>query len=306
MYKFENILICLDLTEMDDFLISYTNFIVDTFNPQKVTFLHVMESFNLPEEMASDFPELDAPLQDIIRENLEEKINAGYNSNANISQKLEILEGHTTEEIVNYARENKITLTLMGKKIGYRGRGGVVLKILGLIPSSVLLISETAHRTMKRLMVRMDNNKISAIALKMAENIAQQTDGVAQCLRVIKVPISYFPQQTTVVESKLKKQLTQHAEKEYNKFLKRQKLENSNAPCEFVVDMKGDEAQVIYNKAIQQDIDLLIIGSKIKSEMANVIIDSTSEKLAGVEKNIPVLIVKDRKQSIGFLEAIFD
>ncbi len=306
MYKFENILICLDLTEMDDFLISYTNFIVDTFQPQKVTFLHVMESFNLPEEMASDFPELGEPLQDIIQEELEEKIGAGYHNDNKVAHKLEILQGHTTEEIVNYARKNKTTLTLMGKKIGYRGRGGVVMKILGLIPSSVLLISETAQRTMKRLMVRMDYNKISAIALKMGQNIAQQTSGSLQCLRVIKVPIFYFPQQTSAVESKLKSRLTNHAEKEYKKFLRRQKLEPEIAPCSFVVDMKSDEAQVIYNNAIQQDIDLIIIGSKIKSEMANVIIDSTSEKLAGVEKNIPVLIVKDRKQSIGFLEALFD
>ncbi|MFO7938985.1 MAG: universal stress protein [Bacteroidales bacterium] len=306
MYKFDNILICLDLTEMDDFLISYANYIVDTFKPQKITFIHVMESFNLPEEMASDFPELDAPLQDIIREELEEKVKTGYNGDASVSPKLELLEGHTTEEIVNYARGNKITLTLMGKKIGYLGRGGVVLKILGLIPSSVLLISETAQRTMKRLMVRMDYSRISAIALKMAGTIVEQTNGSTQCLRVIKVPITYFPQQTKTAEVKLKTQLTQHAEKEYKKFMKRQKLSEEEFPCEYVVDFKSDEAQIIYNKAIQNDIDLLIIGSKIKSSMANVILDSTSEKLAGAEKNIPVLIVKDRKQSIGFLEALFD
>jgi len=34
--------------------------------------------------------------------------------------------------------------------------------------------------------------------------------------------------------------------------------------------------------------------------------DSTSEKLAGVEKNIPVMIVKDINHSIGFLKALFE
>jgi len=306
MYKFDNILVCLDLTDMDSFLISYTNFVVQTFKPAKVTFLHVMESFNLPEEVMASFPALDKPLDEIIREELEETIQSNYETIQEVPYELEILDGYTTEEIVNYARENKITLTLMGKKIGYQGRGSVVRKILGLIPSSVLLVSETASRTIQKLMVRMDYTKMSGVAIQMARIIQEYTQSSINCLRVIKVPISYFPQQSIATEEKLKKQLTQHAEKEYLKFMKRQKITTEHIPCDYVVDLKGEEAQVIYNQAIQQDIDLLIIGSKIKSEMANVILDSTSEKLAGVEKNIPVLIVKDRKQSIGFLEALFD
>ncbi|MDZ7777019.1 MAG: hypothetical protein U5L09_16090 [Bacteroidales bacterium] len=41
-------------------------------------------------------------------------------------------------------------------------------------------------------------------------------------------------------------------------------------------------------------------------EYADVILDSTSEKLAGPEKNIPVFVMKDRKQTMGFLDALFD
>ena len=62
----------------------------------------------------------------------------------------------------------------------------------------------------------------------------------------------------------------------------------------------------LYHYGLKHQADLIMIGSKIKSELAKVILDRTSENLADVEKNIPVMIVKDRKQTLGFLEAIFD
>jgi hypothetical protein len=48
MYQFDNILVCLDLSEMDDSLIRYSNFLVEKFKPKSVTFLHVMKSYEIP------------------------------------------------------------------------------------------------------------------------------------------------------------------------------------------------------------------------------------------------------------------
>jgi CRISPR/Cas system endoribonuclease Cas6 (RAMP superfamily) len=73
MFQFENILVCLDLSEMDDSLIRYSNFLVEKFKPKTFTFLHVMKSYEIPPEMISAFPHLDQPLSEIVEEEIQEK-----------------------------------------------------------------------------------------------------------------------------------------------------------------------------------------------------------------------------------------
>ena len=88
-------------------------------------------------------------------------------------------------------------------------------------------------------------------------------------------------------------------------FLKRFNLGEEEITFTNSLDPENDEAHMLYKQALTIGADIILIGSKIKSELADIIIDSTSEKLAATEKNIPVLIIKDRKQSIGFLKALF-
>jgi len=99
--------------------------------------------------------------------------------------------------------------------------------------------------------------------------------------------------------------MTKHGEKEYTKLMKKLKLDPQQIPCTFLYDKNYNEAQLLYHHGLVNQADLIMIGSKVKSELANVILDRTAEDLAEVEKNIPVLIVKDRKQTLGFLEALF-
>lgn len=302
--RFNNILVCLDLTEMDDFLIRYANFIVDTFSPSSVTFMHVMHPMDIPDEVRASFPGFNEPVDQLIREELEEKVNNLFSAKVNFS--IIVKQGLTTETIVHYSKNNKIDLTLMGKKIGYTGEGGITRKVTSLTPSSVLLITETAPYSIQHIWVRMDFSKISVEALKMAQIIKSHTQAKVTCHNVFKLPLSYFPQQTEKQEQKLIEQLTKHGKKEYQKVLKKLNITEDEYPCEYSLAKENNEAQILYHSAIQKQADLIMVGSKMKSGLTHVILDNTSEKLAGGGKTLPVLIVKDKKLSTGILENIFD
>jgi len=302
--KFNNILVSLDLTEMDDFLIRYANFIVDTFSPASVTFMHVMHPVEIPEEIRSSFPDFKEPVDKLIREELEDKTNELFNAKADFS--VLVKQGLTTETIVKYAKNNKVDLTIMGKKIGYTGEGGITRKVTSLTPSSVLLVTETAPYNMNHVWVRMDFSKISVEALKMAQSIKEQTGAQVTCHNVFKLPLNYFPQQTEKQEKKLIDQMTKYGKKEYQKILKKLKLNEEDYPCVFNLDKENSESQILYHRAVQNQADLILSGSKMKSGLTHVILDNTSEKLAGGGKSLPVLIVKDKKLSLGILETIFD
>ncbi len=305
MFKFDNILVCLDLSDMDESLINYSNYIVEKFKPKSLTFIHVMDTYEIPEELSGSIAGRHRPLNEIILEEIEEKVNTVYRHADSPKPSITLESGITTEKIVQFARKNKTDLALMGKKIGFAGEGGVVKNIIGLIPSSVLLISETTPHNISRIMVRTNFAKPSYAAYHMATLISEQTDADVEFHHVYKIPYNYFPEQSAQALLKLKKQLDPYIEKQYNKFVKKYKLPKG-IPFEYSVDLKGDEAQSLYNYAIKNRVDLLLTGTRLKSQLANVIMDSTSEKLAGVEKNIPVLIVKDSKESVGFLKALFD
>lgn len=305
MYTFDHILVCLDLSEMDDALIRYANFLVTKFKPQSITFLHVMKSYDIPAEMLDAFPHLDKPLVEIVENEVQEKIEGLFSHPKETQTIVKVVEGVTTDTIVKYTRENKITFTLMGKKIGYKGRGGIVRKVISIIPSSVLLISETTYPHLEHLLVRMDFSRMSSQALKMAFKIKEITGAQISCHHAFKLPLKYFPQSSPEKDKKLVDYAAKHSNKEFDKFLNKNKLQGEDIDFTSSLDPENNEADILYRHALTSGADIIIIGSKIKSELADIILDSTSEKLATAEKNIPVLIIKDRKQTIGFLKALF-
>ncbi len=305
MFKFDNILICLDLTEMDESLIGYANFMVETFKPVSITFIHVMDTYEIPEEINDAIMDTDRPLKDILRDEIEDKVQEYYLHANSLPPNIVVEEGLTVEKIVKYAQKNKTDIAVMGKKIGYVGEGGVVKKIIGLIPSAVLLISETSSYRFTRIMVRTNFASPSVIAFQMARYIQEVTGAGIEFHNVYKLPYNYFSEQTAQAAQKLKKQLESHMHKQFAKFTEKYKLP-ADIPFDYTVDLKGDEAQSLYNYAVRNHVDLVITGTRLKSQLANIIMDSTSEKLAGVEKNVPVMIVKDVKKFVGFFKALFE
>lgn len=306
MYQLDHILVPLDLSEMDEFLIRYCNFMVEHFEPRSITFMHVMQSYDIPDDVLSDFPEMDEPLSKVLEEDITEKVDSILENKEKVKTIIKVEEGLTTDTLVEYAKEHNITLTLMGKKIGYKGRGSTVRRVLSIIPSSVLLISETTPHHLNHIMVRMDFTRIAGMALKMGLRLREMTGAKVTCHNVHKLPLHYLSRPQHGEREKIEKQVTHYAQKEYAKFVKKLKMSPEEIPCTYSLDTENEEAHILYNQALRIGADMILIGSKIKSEYAEIILDSTSEKLAGPEKNIPVLIMKDRKHTMGFLEALFE
>jgi nucleotide-binding universal stress UspA family protein len=304
-FKINNLLVCLDLSDMDDALIRYTNYAVDTFKPESVTFMHVMDAYDIPDELTEALSGSPVPVEDLIRNELQEKVDDVYAKDKRIAPKVVLVSGIVTEKIIDYAGKSKIDLTLMGKKVGYAGESGVAKNIIGLIPSSVLLVTETTQPIINKIMVRTNFAQPSCVAFHMAQKIAEYTKASVEFHHVYKLPYNYFPEQSPETLKKMRRKMNPYMEKKFAKFIKKYDIPD-DVSFQYSVDLQGDEAQSLYNYAIKTGVDMIVTGTRLKSQLANIIMDSTSAKLAGVEKNIPVLIVKDSKESVGFLTALFD
>ncbi|MFW5831386.1 MAG: universal stress protein [Prolixibacteraceae bacterium] len=304
MNYMEHILVSLDLTDMDNFLIRYCSFWAKNFKPKSITFLHVIRSYDIPKEIVSAYPHLNQPLPEILKEEMDEKVNEFFDENNDIEIKTTVREGTTTETIVQYTRKNDISLIIMGKKISYQGRGRIIRKVMSIAPASVLLITETSRPRLDKVLVKMDFSKISSIALKTALHIKENTGTEITCHHAYKLPLKYFPKQPPEQDGNLLKEVKAHTKKEFSKFIKRYKIDLNDITCSSSIDAENEEAEILYTRALTTGADMIVIGTKIKSELADVIVDSTSEKLAESDKNIKVLVVKDRKQTMNFLKAL--
>lgn len=304
MYKFKKILVCLDYTEMDYYLIDYARFIVKTFKAEKLTFIHVMEAYNIPEELTDSLEDPGVDLKDLIREDLMERVDSGISGKDGVEPELVVEEGLTTEKILQYSRKDKTDLCILGKKAGYSGKGGVARKMVGLLPCSVLVVSETSRTQFKKLLVRMDFSEMAGASLLMARSISEYSGASIECHHVYKLPLNYFPRNNPDNVKRMKSQLGRFVKREYEKFIKKLKIDDP-PQISYSMEIHTDESQLLYHHAIKNNVDLILTGTKIKSPLANLILDSTSEKLVGAEKNIPVMVVKDKNKSANILKSIF-
>ena len=303
--RFKNILVCLDLSEMDHFLVNYTNYIIGTFKPEKLVFIHVMDRYDLPDEITRTIDDSGGELEDMVREELDELIREGVTTKSDTEISLELEIGLPAEKLLHYAGKNKFDLIVLGKKTGYSGKGSMARRIVGLVPASVLVVNETSRQDIRKMLVRMEFSRTSASTLKVAQGVAGFAGADIECHHVYKLPLHYFPRQTPENLKKLKAQVAEVVEREYAKFISKMRVKEP-PPVSYSLEAQADESQLLYNYAIKHGFDLIITGSQIKSPLAGLILDRTSEKLVSGDKSIPVLVVKDKKHSVGILKAIFD
>lgn len=303
MAPFNRILVSLDLTRMDEFLIRYASFICKQLGAEKVHFVHVIQDSGAPDEIASLYPELDRPLSELIEEDLQAKVEENFDSELDVKKEVVVSSGSVSDTIIEWARDEKIDLALLGKKTGYRGKGILSGKIVRLAHCSVLFVPESARFSLQEIQVPIDLSEFSRMALDKAIEIADKTGGEIECQYVYSMPRQYFPYIQRREDTTAK--LADESQKACDRFLGKSIGKRSNVECVTSHDPEGDVAECIYHHANLTQKDIIVVGSKGRTNAASVLLGSTAEKLAGFEKSIPILIVKGKEDNKGFLDLLF-
>lgn len=288
MSAFSHLLVALDLSEIDEFLIKYSVLLSEKLEIPKISFVHVMQTYDLPESVTSMFPELDRPLEEIIKEELSEKI-AAYNDTTEIEMKCIVREGDVAQNIAEFTRQNKIDLIIMGNKLGYDGDGIVNGRVARQVKSSLLFVPNTSPEYIKNILTVIDFSDISEKAFRKGKEISEKLEAGFFCQYLYNLPLDYFPNRP---HEKFISRMQKFGGKEFEKYLRRMKIFDSNLSCEFTLDEDGNPAQKIYKYALKKEAGLIVVGEKGSSEKSAGMIGTISIKLKRMERNIPVLIVK--------------
>lgn len=303
MAPFNKILVSLDLTRMDEFLIRYVSFICSDLGAEKVYFVHVIQDAGFPDEMASLYPELETSLPELIEDELHKKVSENFDSELGIDTEVVVSNGSVSDTVIEWARDQKVDLAILGKKTGYRGKGILSGKILRLAHCNVLFVPESARFSLQQVQVPLDLSEFSRKALDKAIEIGDKTGGAIECQYVYSLPRQYFPYMQKV--EKAEDRLQNESQRSCDRFIGKSIGKRSNVACAVTHDHEGDVAECIYHRGNMNGADLIVVGSKGRTNAGSVLLGSTAEKLAGFEKPIPILIVKGEKENSGFLEFLF-
>lgn len=296
----KSVLVALDLTEMDDYLIQYAAMLNSVLPLERIFFVHAAKDLELPKELLEEYPDLVQPLDESIEADILRKVKQHFNT-TDTEISCIIQEGSPIETILKLCKVKGVDLILMGRKKSLRGSGIVSSRIARKCPCSLMLITEDFPLAIQKILLPLDFSPHSGLAMKLGWDIHQKTKAELLAVHMYSVPSGYHTTGKSYQE--FADIMKGHAEKAYQKFLTKYDI-STEVPCEFVLTRDGKYSDLTYNFAEEQQVDLIIIGSKGRTPAASVLMGSVSEKLVYLDTHIPVLIVKAKGENMGLLDAL--
>ncbi len=301
MKKIDKILVGLDLTEMDKSVLSYVKFINQKQRPSTIDFVNIHHHVDIPEELAADFPELATSIDDKNLEKLVAQCNDFNIEGAELNY--EAFEGAPLTAMLKKAYKGKYDLVVIGRKFDESQSHGEVQKMLARkCGSSVLLVPQAPKTQIKKILFPTDFSNHSKFSLDAAINIAKNNDAEIELLNIVSIPTGYSSTGKSLEE--FSEIMTGHAKKSAEKFVSECEAEGIKVSASFPVKEDEDDSHYIIQAARKSDSDLVIVGSKGRTDLAAFFLGSTTEDIINTDLKRPLLIIKDDSTNFDFWDAL--
>jgi nucleotide-binding universal stress UspA family protein len=300
MKNFNHWLACLDLSKMDEILVGYSSFLSTVKEPKTLTFIHVIESGPTAMNIVEQFPEIETreEFEQILRDELNEKIDKHFNDSS-IETRLIIKDGKPTDQIIKVVNSLEPDLLIMGKKVGYTGEGIIPKRIIKYVPTSLLFIPENCRYSLESALVPVDFSEQSAKGLETARHFVK--DGTVTAQHIYEYRAQFFPYMLSEEE---KQKTDNEISRKKEKFAHEYEIPE-DTDFVFTRRKQGRLADYVYEQSINQQADIIIIGSKIK-KLPNLIRHDFTDKMVNYSFGIPLLIQKNKEKYTEFLKSIFN
>ncbi len=302
LYELKRVMVGLDLTEMDDHLIAYINHLVDLFDLDMVYFLHVARKLKLPDRVREKYPDILAPVDESLEYEIKQKIEEKFVNRQGTQYKVEIKEGDAIEKILHWTEIKHVDLIVMGRKLKLEGQGTLALKVARVAHCSILFVPEGRKFNLEKVLVSVDFSKTSALALEAAVRLNKRTAVQIVIHNAYEVPSGYHFTGKSFEE--FKEIMKQNAQEDAYEFIEKNGLERDDVLYALTFDNEDDPGERAYDVAQEMKVDLMMIASRGRTGLASLLLGSVAEKMIRYDSDIPLLIVKDRKENLGFFQAL--
>ena len=285
-------LVCLDLTEIDRYLIGYASYLSQTLDLKKVIFFHAIQAYDLPDKSSKKFPDLETDLSTKIKAEINSVVSSHFKRKVNTDVITRIEDEDAANVIIDFTRKEKVDLILVGQKYGEDRSGHYGHKIAAEALTDLMFIPEEPELSLSKILCAVDFSKVSEKAFRRTLDIARATNAKLVCHYLYDTQKSYFPATTIRTKGVLEKK----TRKRFRKFLGKFDLNPDDVELSLRVNEEfKSQAEKLYEEAEAQEVDLLVVGSKGKTSVVTSLLGNVTERLRRMEKKMPVMIMKNVK-----------
>ena len=306
MNTLKRLMVGLDLTSMDETLINYAAFLSAELQIEKIYFIHVEKSLEVPHELLKNLERTNLPADEGIRDMIHSKVGPAFAGLGQVEVEVLVEEGTPLKELLHWAKVKQIDLMLMGRKLRLRGSGVLAQKMLRTGRIGILFVPETFEPKLKRIVVSVDFSEYSEMALdRVLHSALSKPDIHVFCLHVYQVPTGYRTLGMTY--EAFDERMRGFAQEKYDKLIER--FPELRERAELVLVRQGDTddiGELVVLEAKRARADLLVIGAKGMSAAALFVIGSVTEKILRYDMDIPLLVFKKKDEDMGFLDALLN
>ncbi|AKD04602.1 universal stress protein [Pontibacter korlensis] len=304
MNTINRLMVGLDLTAMDQTMVDYAAFLSQVLQIEKVYFIHVEKSLEVPGELMRNLQLNNVPADEGIREMIMTKVGPVFSQIPHIEAEVLVEEGTPVKELLHWAKVKHIDLILMGRKLRMRGTGVLAQKLLRTSRISVLFVPETFQPRLNNVVVSVDFSEYSEMALERVLKVAAAKPDInVICLHAYQVPTGYIT--LGMSYEAFDQRMRDFAQQKYDQLLTHFPELRERAKL-VLVRQEGDDdiGELVVLEAKRLRADMLVMGAKGMSAAALFVLGSVTEKILRHDMDIPLLVFKKRNEDMGFLDAL--
>jgi len=280
-----NILVGLDLSEMDHYLIQYAKILDHILNVEQITFIHNLKLGELPKELIQK--DQLALIQKRITKRVEEQISA-----TEITSKYEIiitLENYSEIAFASISKQKNYDLLVLGNKQQLTGNGALANKLVRLLPSATLLVPETFHIPIETVIDAIDFSRYTNAIMLWADRFKNNSKGQRikhSAVHISKSYWSYLPMMTDKELDKISREDIKEKEGKWNK----QYAQYTD--IDIVPAKNQNVAAALIQYAKTKKADLMILGVKGSAGIKDIILGSVANHVLHRPTDTCLLFVK--------------
>lgn len=298
--SFEKILVCLDHSDADQWLVQNSCTLSKVAGTKHITFLNIIKDFNIPEQLIKEFPDLmDKALED--RKNgIQKLIDTHFKCEVEVD--ILVKQGGRTKEILKAANELDFNLIVLGKKD--TSDSVLSTRVARRSPCSLMILPEKVELKLDKIFIPVDFSEYSSLSINRTLALTSNLSSEIYLQNVYTVPSSYRYSGKSYEE--FSEIMKGHASNDLEVLIKNAEVKSQELIPVCTQDQNGKVIDLIMEEATHKEVNMIVMGAKGRTTASALFIGSMSERMIRINDQIPLLIIRKKGAVAGLLEALKD
>jgi nucleotide-binding universal stress UspA family protein len=284
MIAINSMMVCLDLSDIDEKLVAFARTICERLPVDKVYFVHNVKTSELSDDFREWFGDVD--LASEVEGNIADIVTEHF-ANAAPHEILVSEEPNTEVILADLVKRYNVKLTLLGKKSKDRSTGALGTKLLRILPCSILVFPESSSFHIEKVLVPIDFSNTSVLALRLSKNLSNQLGLQLEIMHVYRLPSQFFP---LISEEKAIRKAEELVKGKFED-LQNEHPEITGIPYTLVRAANKSIADRITLQLEKGGHDLLVLGLKGNNPIPSLSLGSVPTAVYNAEINVPLWLV---------------